>query len=648
MEFRYLFSPLEVGGTTVPNRVVFPGHGMLHSRDGMVSDRMCYYYVERAKGGAGLIVTEITAPHPSARKYPECVLSYDEKCIPGFAKTARLIHEYGSKFLVQLAHSGGRMSSDDSLMPLWAPSTVKSPIANEVPHQMDSDDMKELLDGYSRSASNVRESGADGVEIHMAHEYLLSEFMSPFTNRRTDEYGGSLDNRLRFVKQVIHCVRESLGKDLILGIKMNGDDFLEGGMTLDDTRQIAASLTDTGEIDYITVSAATSFNTHLNVPAMYMPLGSYVHLAAGIKEVVDVPVIAVGRINDPLQAEKILADGHADMVAVCRGQICDAEWANKARQGQVDDIRKCIACNEGCIGMLFKIRPGTCALNPTASFEQELGIGTIEPAQNKLKVVVIGGGPAGMEAARVAALRGHQVALYEKEDQLGGQVQIAAKAPFRSEIADSIRFLSIQVQKLGVNVNLGVEATPEAVLAENPDAVVVATGSTPLAPQFPGADQDNVVNYWQVLKEEVEVGDNVVLVDDVGHYQALGTAEFLIDQGKKVEIITSKMYVGATMDLMNLLPTYERLLPKGAVFSPLTNLREVSGKNVVVYDVFTGRERTIEGVDTIVTAIGNSASNELYCALRGRVKALHAIGDCAAPRNLLRAIRDGHLAGRSV
>jgi len=647
-QYKHLFSPIKLGTVTVRNRVVFPAHGMMHSRDGMVSDRMCYYYVERAKGGAGLILTEITAVHPTARKYPECVMSYDERCIPGFAKTAKLIHEHGAKFLVQLAHSGGRMSSVDSLLPLWSPSTVKSPIANEVPHQMDIDDMKELLDGYARAASNVRVSGADGVEIHAAHEYLLSEFMSPLINRRTDEYGGSLDNRLRFVKEVINCVRENLGRDLVVGIKMNGDDFLEGGLTLDETKEIAARLEDTGQIDYITVSAGTSFNTHLNVPPMYMPLGSYVHLAAGIREVVDIPVIAVGRINDPIQAEKILADGQADMVAVCRGQICDAEWANKAHQGLVDDIRKCIACNEGCIGTLFKIRPGTCVLNPTVGLEQEFGIGTLKPAQTKIKVVVVGGGPAGMEAARVAALRGHRVVLYEKENQLGGQVNMAAKAPYRAEFGDIARYLSQQMEKLGVQIKLGVEATPDMVEDEKPDAVVVATGSTPIVPSIPGAGENKVVSYWQVMREEVELGEKVVLIDAVGHYQAYGTAEFLADRGKHVEIVTSKLHAGADLDLTNIVPIYERLLSKGVAISPITEVKRMSGDAVIVQNVFSGEERAIEGVDNVVVAVGNKADNELYYALKRRMSPVYTVGDCVAPRNVMRAIKDGHFVGRAL
>jgi len=620
----------------------------MFSHDGVPTDRMCYYYAERAKGGVGLIITEISAVHPSTHKYPECVHSYDEKCIPQYAKMGNMVHKEGAKILVQLAHSGSRMASDDSMLPLWAPSTVKSPIAYEIPHEMDADDIKGLLDGYASAARNVRSAELDGVEIHAAHQYLPGEFLSPYTNRRTDEHGGSLDNRLRLLKEVIHCVREQSGRDGVVGVRVNGDDLLDGGLTLDDVKDICIRLQETGEVDYISVSAGTSFHTHMNVPPMHVPLGAYVHLASGIREVLDIPVFAVGRINDPDQAETILADGHADMIAMARALICDPEWVNKAREGRVDEIRHCIACNEGCIGRLFKIRAISCVQNPAVGREEELGIGTLTAAPNKIKVVVVGGGPGGMEAARVAALRGHEVILYERENQLGGQVNAAAKAPYRAEFGDIARYLGQQIEKLGVQIRLGIEATPDMVEGEKPDAVIVATGSTPMVPSIPGAGENKVVSYWQVLREEVELGDKVLLIDDVGHYQAYGTAEFLAERGKHVEIVTSKLHAGAALDLTNIIPIYERLGPKGVVISPLTEGKKVEGDTVIVRNVFSGEERAIEGVDNIVVAVGNKADNELYYALKGKLDRVYAIGDCLAPRKVMPAIREGHLVGRAL
>jgi NADPH-dependent 2,4-dienoyl-CoA reductase/sulfur reductase-like enzyme len=347
-------------------------------------------------------------------------------------------------------------------------------------------------------------------------------------------------------------------------------------------------------------------------------------------------------------AEQTLADGHADMLGVCRGLIADPEWPIKAQEGRLDDIRKCIADNEGCIGRLFKIRAITCIQNPAVGFERELGIGTITQASSKLKVMIVGGGPAGMEAARVAAMRGHEVVLYEKGSELGGQVNIAAKAPFRHEFGDISRYLGMQMHRLDVKVRLGVEATAETILAESPEAVIVATGSKPRLPDVQGVEQKNVVTYLQVLDEEVEVGQNVVLIDDVGHYQAYGTAEFLLDKGKKVEIVTSNLYGGAAMDLTNLQPLYERLIPKGLKIRAMTGVRRIQGDEVVVYNVYSDEENTIGGVETVVVAVGNDADNSLYYELQGEIKELHAIGDCVAPRNVARAIRDGFMLGRTL
>jgi len=648
VDFNYLFSPLKIGPVTVPNRVVFPAHMTMFSRDGMPSDRLCYYYAERAKGGAGLIVTEIAAVHPTTQKYPECVRAYDERCIPGYSKMVKLVHDYGGKAFVQLAHSGARMSSEDSLLPLWAPSTVISPIANEIPHEMDNYDIADLLEGYAVSARNAGRAGFDGVEIHAAHEYLLGSFMSPLTNKRTDQYGGTLENRLRLASEVIVRIRENFGRDFTLGLRINGDDLLDGGLEPDDAREIAAAMASKGQIDYISVSAGTSFNTHMNVPPMYVPLGAYSALAANVREAVSIPVVAVGRINDPVQAEKILAEGQADMVAMARALICDPEWVNKTKQGRIEDIRKCIACNEGCIGRLFKTRSISCVQNPTVGLEHEISMDSINPAATRKKIVVVGGGPAGMEASRVAAMRGHRVILYEKQDRLGGQILLAAKAPYRLEFGDIARFLTAQVEKLGIQVRLGKEVELDDIKEQNPDVVIVATGSVPLDAQFPGADEEIVVNYWQVLNEEVPIGEKIVLVDDTGHYQAYGTAEFLANRGKKVEIVTSSLSAGAALDLTNIIPIYERLLPKGVVITPITKLRRVSGKDVLVYNVFTGEERKIENVDNVVTAIGNRADTQLFYALKQSGERVHAIGDCLAPRNALRAIRDGHLLARDL
>ena len=395
------------------------------------------------------------------------------------------------------------------------------------------EEIQEVKEGFVKSASNLQAAGYDGIELHGAHGYLINQFMSPFTNHRTDAYGGSLENRLRFALEVIDAVREQVRDSMVLGIRISGDELIPGGLTQNDTREIAARLEGTGTLDYISVSVGIHETAYLTVGDMSVPLGAAVYLATGIKEVVNLPVFTVLRINDPVQAEQILAEGKADMIGMVRALICDPELPNKARNGRLDDIRKCMACIQEC-------RRGAaicCTLNPAVGFEKELGTGTIKPAVAKKKVVVIGGGPGGLEAARIVAMRGHQAILYEKGSKLGGQVNIATRVPSRVDLGESIHYLSQQVRKLGVDIKLEVEATADSILREKPDTVVLATGSTPFVRDIPGATEGNieVTNVREVLEEKVDTGDNVVIFDyPGGFWECCGTAEFLARKGKRV------------------------------------------------------------------------------------------------------------------
>jgi len=380
---------------------------------------------------------------------------------------------------------------------------------------------------------------------------------------------------------------------------------------------------------------------------MSIPLGAAVYLAAGIKEVVKLPVFTVLRIKDPLQAEKILVDGHADMVGMCRPLITDPELPRKAREGRLDDIRNCIACNQECRPPMD--RGISCVQNPGAGFEKELGIGTLKPANPKKEVVIIGGGPAGMEAARVAALRGHHVSLYEKDSELGGQVKIGSKIPTRSEFGDITRYLIRQMEKLGVKIILKTEVYPEMIKSMNPEVVVVAAGSEPFLPAIKGADQKHVVNVWDVLQEKVEVGNRVIVIDGgEAFWPCCGTADFLLEKGRKVEIISYLYFVGVSIPAQSLTLLYQRLLRKGAVLTPYHTVKEILADSVVVTNVHTKESRVIEGVDTVVLATGNRAKDGIYQALKGQVKELYAVGDCVAPRKVQDAIREGHRVGRVI
>jgi mycofactocin system FadH/OYE family oxidoreductase 2 len=643
-QFQYLFTPLKIGAMTVPNRILMPGHATGYFElDALPTERALDYFSARAKGGAGLL---ITAPHhvlPLTSAAPPGPI-HDDRAIKPLKRITDAIHEHGTKIIAQLCHMGRYNTSRPYGGVVWAPSPVTRrgllPGLEEIPHEMDIDEIKEVVEAFGSMARRMREAGFDGVEIQAMFGSLIPQFWSPLSNLRSDEYGGSLENRLRFALEVIDSVRAAVGRDFVVGIRLDGDEFVDGGLTLDDMKVITAKLEATGKLDYISVCAGLIPSLH--VPPMYFPLGIYTYLSAAIKEVINLPVFIAGRINDPVLAENILAEGHADMIGMARGLICDPELPNKAREGRLDEIRRCLGCVE-CGRMYFIAVPLSCAFNPEAGREREFAI---VPATTKKKVMVIGGGAAGLETARVAALRGHQVSLYEKEGELGGQVNIAAKAPGRVDFAEVTRYYTHQMKLLGVDIHLNTEVTAEMVKEENPGAVVVATGSKPFIPVFPGADTANIVEVRDVLEEKVEVGENVVLVAGEHHMQGLSTADFLAERGKKVEILTDAIYAGAQVDSSTIEVIYMRLLSKGVTITPLTRVREIQGNTVVTFNVLTNAERLTKGVDTVVVSMGGRADDTLYRSLKGKVKELYAVGHCLSPRRLLDSILDGARVGR--
>jgi 2,4-dienoyl-CoA reductase-like NADH-dependent reductase (Old Yellow Enzyme family)/thioredoxin reductase len=607
-----------------------------------------YYYLSKARGGVGLIVTSFSSVLPATSNSPPVAFQSDG-IIPAYKKIADAIHQEGAKLMVQLALPGKYGTSDMfggwiwSSSPLPANTTLRG--IGEVPREMSPEEIHEAEQAFANAAWRAHEAGLDGVEINMAVGFLMSQFMSPAFNQRTDQYGGSLENRLRFPIETINAVRERVGSDFVVGIRLTGDEFLEGGIDLELARLNAQRLDATGKLDYISICAGTFFNPEAHIPPMYFPSGCFVYLAAAIKEVVSLPVMAVGRINDPVQAEKILADNQADMVIMNRATICDPEMPNKAREGRLDEIRKCTGCNEGCIGRWIQGLPITCSYNPEVGRELEFAI---TPAQVRKKVMVIGGGAAGLEAARVAALRGHQVSLYERGSELGGQLNIAAKAPMRLDFLEVPRFYKHQLKLLGVEVHLDTEVTPEMVEAEDPDAVVVATGSLPYLTPIPGADRENVVGVRQLLQEEAEAGQKVVVIAGEQHIQALSAADFLAEKGKTVELLTEGLYPGATLDAATLMVVLPRLLNKGVKISPSTGVKEITEDGLITFNVFTREERRIEGVDTVVIATDGRADDSLYRSLKGKVKELHAVGHCVSPRKMITSVLDGALVGRAL
>lgn len=647
-QFNYLFSPLQIGPVTVKNRIYFGPHGtMLTDNENVPDERYVEYQRTRAIGGAGLLIAGSLNVMFNSRNMNKIMEGYNERTIPILAEIAKAAHNEGAKVFAQLMHSGRETDIELTRQATWAPSAVPSATYKTVPKEMEIEDIKELVRNFARSAGFVKDAGCDGIELHGASGYIFAQFCSPYTNKRTDEYGGSLENRLRFANEVIDAIRERIGDDMALGIRICGDDLVPGGNTIEDMKEVARLLEETGKVDFVHVGGPFYPGIFTVGMGMQVPLGLYTPYAAGFKEAVDLPVFNDMRINDPVFAEKVLADGQCDMVGMIRALIADPELPNKARAGKLEEIRYCIGDDQGCVGRVYgKSRTIACLQNAHAGREKELG--PLEPARQKKKVLVAGGGPAGMEAARVARLRGHEVVLYERDKELGGQVNEAVKVPIRQEFGGITRYLTKQLEILGVKVNLGVEVTPELVAREAPDAVVIATGSVTTPLTVPGSNQENVVSAHDVLLGNAKVGDNVVVVDcGEGHWKSCSMAEYLIEQGKKVEIITPGLFVGMELiNTMDLLPFYARVRTKGAVFSPNMALKEISGNTVVVIDIYANSVRKIEGVDTVVYVNYNKADDQLYRSLKGKVKELHRAGDCLAPRKALDAISDGYGVGR--
>jgi mycofactocin system FadH/OYE family oxidoreductase 2 len=650
-EFKYLFSPLKIGSLVVPNRIHFAAHMTNFGEDQKISDRHIHYYQERAKGGCGLITTEELTVHPSDHAYDKLVDAYKPEVVHGYKKLTHAIHTYDTKIFAQLNHNGMQADGTISRLPVWGPSPGSDPLFREVCKEMEIEDIKECCEYYARSAVYAVEGGFDGIELQLGHSSLVRQFLSPATNSREDEYGRSFENRLRFCLEVIDEVRKAVGSDFTLGIRLNADEMHpEGGITLEDAKKIAACIEETGQIDFMDLSIGTFHNLFLVEGSMHTPLAYTVPLSSGIRSVIDLPVFCTNRINDPHLAENILAAGQADMIGMVRALICDPELPNKAMEGRTEDIRHCIACNQGCIARMGLGYALGCIQNPAIGAEKHIGIGKVASCRKQKKVVVVGGGPAGLEAARTAAMRRHNVVLFEKNEELGGQNLIAGKAAGRQEITGVTRWLLSQINKLDIDIRLDTEADTDTLLAENPDAVIVATGSIPKNNPYPGEYSPlNVVSTVQVLTQEVEVGKKVLLIDNDGHHQSTGTAEFLADMDRSVHIITSSLFAGGKLGpLQDLYLTRKRLAEKGVTFTPDIAVLEIQGNVVKGLHVYSNEMIDFEGYDTIVLAAGNVSCDKLYFELKGKVKELYRVGDCVAPRKTDMAIVEGHRAGRRL
>lgn len=657
-EYPHLFSPLRVGPLTVPNRIVSTAH---QSRMGEESadERHIAYHLAKISGGVGMDVVFATASvHPTSPTGGDLSMAvWDDACIPHLQRVTAALHApgTGAALLCQITHRGRHTHSDSGAwLPVLAPSVRTDDLYRDVPQEIEREDMSWLVEAYAAAAARVRQGGFDGVEVLAAYTHLLDQFWSPRDNGREDEYGGDLAGRMRFSLRVLDAVRRAAGPDCIVGLKISGDDMLEGGIDPAMACQIARTLAESGYVDYLNVIGATGGHRiirALAIPGIEQPHAVYAHLAAMIRREVSIPIIATGRIVTPAEAEQVIASGQADLVSMTRALLADPALPRKARGGDTAAIRQCTGCNEGCIGRNYEGQTVICIQNPTIGREQSLG--TLQPAERPGMVAVVGGGVAGMEAARVAALRGHRVVLFERDARLGGQVLLAARAPQRGEYIGNARWLERHIERLpAIEVRLGHGASAADVLALQPEAVIVATGALPARPNLPGLDGARVLDAEAVFAGAALSSSGphprVVVIDEEGYARGAGVADLLAERGCRVEFVTSQYMPAQRLPDMVRVPILRRLYGQRVRFHPNLVVLGVEGTTVRLRQFFSDEEITIDGVDAVVLAYPPRAENALARELKGRVSWLRAIGDCVAPRGIASAILEGTLAGRAI
>jgi mycofactocin system FadH/OYE family oxidoreductase 2 len=629
------------------NRAVMLPHVTMYAgEDRRPSKRQRHYYLERARGGVGLIVTESQYIHASGGA-STTVDASNRAGMLAWRDTIEGVHEEGARIFAQLTHHGGQTFSHATRLPLWGPSPVADPAIGEIPHVVDHDELQEVVEAFATAAANARAAGFDGVELKIGHDGILRAFLSPYWNRRDDEYGGDVEGRMRLALEVIAAVRAAIGDDLALGVRLCLDEGIPGGYGLADALGFARTFAATGHLDYLSADMGTWMRVDLQIPPMTWPEGYALNAAAELRAAAHLPVIAFGRLKRPAQAEEALARGAADLIGFARQLIADPDWAVKAASGRESEIRPCVACNQLCVGNIARNLPIGCVHNPAAGHEEHLGNLTLHPAASPRRIFIVGGGPAGLKAAETAARRGHRVTLLERGATLGGQVRLAATAPGHGEWGEITAHLAAEVERLGVEVLVGIEATPEMILAAQPDAVVVATGSTPAPPPFAATAGTLVLSDPDVLSGEGPRGQEVLLLDLGVRFQGAALVETLADRGNRVRWVAPAPFVGIEIDPSTLPDLRRRIARLGVVCTPEHTVVEAEPKVATLLNVVTGELLQVRA-EVIVVAGNRRATDDLVAALKGRVPELHIVGDSVAPRTVSIAIYEGDRAGRAL
>ena len=630
-----IFSPISIGNLKLKNRlVVAPMVTVFCDQDGMATERFITYHETKAKGGWAMIIVEDYAVDPIGRGFWTPGLWKDEQ-IESHKLLIDRVHHAGAKIIAQIYHAGRQTTSALVGEQPVSASPLPCPILGEIPRELSIPEIKKIISQFGDTALRAKQAGFDGVEVHGAHGYLIAQFMSKYSNKRCDDYGGSLENRLRFPLAIIEDIRKKCGPDFMIDFRISGDEKVSGGRTIEETKAIAIQLEKQG-LDLLHISAGTYESTWAIIPPMNIDPNWIVNYAEEVKSVVSIPVMTVGRINDPFLAESILLSGKADLVAMGRASLADPELPDKFAQGRYDDIRHCIGCQQGCLEILFKNEPIRCLVNPTLGYEY---LDELKKTNQPKKITVVGGGPAGMEAARAAALAGHQVTLYERTDRLGGQFITAAISPGKGDFSSFTAWAARQVKKLDVSIKLNTEYSAAICDSEKPDLVIIATGSYPNKPSIPGIERTNVVTAEDILSGKVSAGQRVVIAG--GGMVGCETAVYLASLGKQVTIIEMLPMIAGDEEFTRRVLLMKDIEDRHIQVITDAELKEINEKGVQL-----GKGRTTISVeaDMIVLALGMTPDNALLKELEGKV-AVKTVGDALESRNALEAIREGFLAG---
>jgi 2,4-dienoyl-CoA reductase-like NADH-dependent reductase (Old Yellow Enzyme family)/thioredoxin reductase len=639
MKFTKLFEPVRINSLVMKNRLLMPAMVTnFANRDNTVSDRLIAYHRARTKGGFGLNTTEAVAVHLLGRGFDSGLGLWDDRFIEGFSRLTKAIHDSGGKIVTQIFHAGAQTTAKVIGTQPVAPSALLHPIHNTLPRELRRDEILEIIEAFGQAARRAREAGFDGVEVHASHGYLISQFMSTYTNRRTDEYGGDLSGRLRMPVEVLKSIRRQAGADFPVIIRMAGEERVSDGRKIEETK-MAVKLLDEAGYDAFHITSATTATLHYIAPPSYADFALNVPYAEQVKKVTSKPVITTGRIHDPYMAEMILFEGRADIIGMGRSSLADPELPNKILAGALDGIRPCVACLQGCIGHLYLNEPITCLANLDVGRE-----GEVAPprATAPKKILVAGGGPAGLEASRMLALRGHKVILCEKTEKLGGQLLIASMAPHRQAIAQLLKQMIRAAQEAGVEIRPGTTVTGDLAAEMNPDLVIVATGGKPITPSFPGECACRSATAWDVLAGKVQMGKKILVIG--GGSVGCETADFLVSQGKKVTLVEMREDIG--LDLVPRVRFF--LMPRlnGVDIKVSSTVCETCADGAVVE--CQGETKTLDGYDDVVWALGTKSENSLVSELASLQCEVIAIGDSAKIGDALSAMQNARELGASI